>query len=80
MTSIARGISALLIVVGIFLILFHQEKIKSTLVGVVQEESESEGEDQRVVSKTGAYQNTKFKHFIDYKFGASLGKSSLKIN
>ena len=70
MTPIAKGISAVLIAIGIFVIFIHQETIKSTLVGEVQEESE--GEDPRVVSKTGAYQNTKFKHFIDYKFGASL--------
>ena len=49
MTPIAKGISAVLIAIGIFLILIqwiiHQETIKSTLVGEVQEESE--GKDQK---------------------------------
>ena len=78
MTPIAKGISAGLIIVGI---IFQKESIRSKLVGQAQEELipwNQEGEDPRVVSKTGAYQNTKFKHFTDYKFAASLGKSSLK--
>ena len=30
------------------------------------------GEGSKVPSKTGAWQNTKFTHLVDYNFGASL--------
>ena len=70
MTQLAKGLAAVLIGVGIFAVLFDQERMKRSLGEVIPEESN--GGDPRVVSKTGAYQNTKFMHLIDYKFGSSL--------
>ena len=75
MTPMAKGTVAVTIGVGIFLLFILQSERTKRSLGLgedTQAEPEVEGGDQRVVSKTGAYQNTKFMHLVDYKFGASL--------